>query len=593
MRCFLRQFLICLLFAGLDVSANAQLGPCDCGPISERPIVEISDNSGAGTGTTTWSCDTVYVLTETVFVNSGDVLTIEPGTVVKGRTAIISDTLTYTLPNGNPSPRLDFVFEQLAGSLVVSVGGQIEADGTSNCPIIFTFEDDPLDGSTGFDVAGMWGGLILCGDGALNTFDGNDEAEGVFDAAGQSRHVYGGDGTTHTNSGTLRYLSIRHASTSTGVSQFGNGLETNALTLCGVGPETTIEYIEAVASADDGIQIYGGLANVRYLGLAFNHEDGLEYDQGWQGNAQFVFSILDELSGAGEHGGDYEGDDYEEFDVDMTFMPYSNPLIYNQTYVGRGAATAIRMHNGAGGRIHNSLFLNFGLGIDFEDEDPCDAWELMLFGETLIQNNRFWSIGDSTGISEMILYNEGFVFNGQSEVESHFTENNNFAADPNVDYAFSTDAGLITEPINLTPTSDSAFVVASEYLPSNEWFYSVDYIGAFPADGSNWLTCWTYMEQLGLFGSWTESGSEIPGCLYAFACNYNPEATIDDGSCEVSSCAGCTWPEAPNFDPDAQWDNGTCEWPIVTSCPEDINNDGQVNTGDLLMFLAAFSEVCP
>ena len=593
MRCFLRQFLICLLFAGLDVSANAQLGPCDCGPISERPIVEISDNSGAGTGTTTWSCDTVYVLTETVFVNSGDVLTIEPGTVVKGRTAIISDTLTYTLPNGNPSPRLDFVFEQLAGSLVVSVGGQIEADGTSNCPIIFTFEDDPLDGSTGFDVAGMWGGLILCGDGALNTFDGNDEAEGVFDAAGQSRHVYGGDGTTHTNSGTLRYLSIRHASTSTGVSQFGNGLETNALTLCGVGPETTVEYIEAVASADDGIQIYGGLANVRYLGLAFNHEDGLEYDQGWQGNAQFVFSILDELSGAGEHGGDYEGDDYEEFDVDMTFMPYSNPLIYNQTYVGRGAATAIRMHNGAGGRIHNSLFLNFGLGIDFEDEDPCDAWELMLFGETLIQNNRFWSIGDSTGISEMILYNEGFVFNGQSEVESHFTENNNFAADPNVDYAFSTDAGLITEPINLTPTSDSAFVVASEYLPSNEWFYSVDYIGAFPADGSNWLTCWTYMEQLGLFGSWTESGSEIPGCLYAFACNYNPEATIDDGSCEVSSCAGCTWPEAPNFDPDAQWDNGTCEWPIATSCPEDINNDGQVNTGDLLMFLAAFSEVCP
>ena len=593
MRCFLRQFLICLLFAGLDVSANAQLGPCDCGPISERPIVEISDNSGAGTGTTTWSCDTVYVLTETVFVNSGDVLTIEPGTVVKGRTAIISDTLTYTLPNGNPSPRLDFVFEQLAGSLVVSVGGQIEADGTSNCPIIFTFEDDPLDGSTGFDVAGMWGGLILCGDGALNTFDGNDEAEGVFDAAGQSRHVYGGDGTTHTNSGTLRYLSIRHASTSTGVSQFGNGLETNALTLCGVGPETTVEYIEAVASADDGIQIYGGLANVRYLGLAFNHEDGLEYDQGWQGNAQFVFSILDELSGAGEHGGDYEGDDYEEFDVDMTFMPYSNPLIYNQTYVGRGAATAIRMHNGAGGRIHNSLFLNFGLGIDFEDEDPCDAWELMLFGETLIQNNRFWSIGDSTGISEMILYNEGFVFNGQSEVESHFTENNNFAADPNVDYAFSTDAGLITEPINLTPTSDSAFVVASEYLPSNEWFYSVDYIGAFPADGSNWLTCWTYMEQLGLFGSWTESGSEIPGCLYAFACNYNPEATIDDGSCEVSSCAGCTWPEAPNFDPDAQWDNGTCEWPIATSCPEDINNDGQVNTGDLLIFLAAFSEVCP
>ena len=103
----------------------------------------------------------------------------------------------------------------------------------------------------------MWGGLIVCGDGALNTFDGQDEVEGVFDVTGQSRNIYGGDGTTHTDSGTLRYISIRHASTSTGVSQFGNELETNALTLCGVGPETVIEYIEAIASADDGVQIYG------------------------------------------------------------------------------------------------------------------------------------------------------------------------------------------------------------------------------------------------------------------------------------------------------------------------------------------------
>ncbi len=78
--------------------------------------------------------------------------------------------------------------------------------------------------------------------------------------------------------------------------------------------------------------------------------------------------------------GDYEGDDYEEFDVAMTFMPYSNPLLYNQTYLGRGQATAIRMHNGAGLRMHNSLIVSFELGIDFEDEDPCDAWELLLFG---------------------------------------------------------------------------------------------------------------------------------------------------------------------------------------------------------------------
>lgn len=573
--------------------AYGQLGPCECPPFADRPVFEVSDNNGLGTGSVTWTCDTVYVLTETVFVNPGDTLIIEPGTIVQGRTAVISDTLTFTLPNGNPSPRQDYVFSQIAGSLVVSVGATLLADATSNCPIVFTFEGDPMDGSVGYDVAGMWGGVIVCGDGMLNTFDGNDQVEGILDGSGQGRHIYGGDGTQHANSGVLRYLSIRHASTSMGISQFENGLETNALTLCGVGDETTVEYIEAIASLDDGIQIFGGDVDVRYIGLAFNHEDGIEYDQGWQGNGQFIFIITDELSGAGEHAGDYEGDDYEEFDVVMTFMPYSNPLLYNQTYVGRGDATAIRMHNGGAVRMHNSVFVNFGLGIDFEDEDPCDAWELLLFGETQIENNRFWQIGDSTALDEMILYNAGFVFNGQEAVEAHLLENNNYAANPEFDFNFASANGHITDPINLTPTALTDMAVAPEYLPTNPWFYPVDYIGAFAPDGLNWLTCWTYMEQLGLFGGWNESGVEVPGCTYDFACNYNPEASVDDGSCEVVSCAGCTFPESPNYDPTAIWDDGSCQPPIETSCAEDINNDGQVNTGDLLLFLGAFGELCP
>ena len=37
----------------------------------------------------------------------------------------------------------------------------------------------------------------------------------------------------------------------------------------------------------------------------------------------------------------------------MTFMPYSNPMLHNQTYIG--TATAIRMHNGAGVRLYSLL----------------------------------------------------------------------------------------------------------------------------------------------------------------------------------------------------------------------------------------------
>ena len=106
-----------------------------------------------------------------------------------------------------------------------------------------------MDGSSGYDVRGMWGGLIVCGDGALNTFDGNDEAEGVVGPTGQNRHVYGGDGTLYPSSGVLRYLSLRHASTSMGISQFENGLETNALTLCGVGQELSLRHMSVPTRA--------------------------------------------------------------------------------------------------------------------------------------------------------------------------------------------------------------------------------------------------------------------------------------------------------------------------------------------------------
>ena len=55
---------------------------------------------------------------------------------------------------------------------------------------------------------------------------------------------------------------------------------------------------------------------------------------------------------------------------------------------------------------------------------------------------------------------------------------------------------------------------------------------------------------------------EIGGCTYDFACNYNPLASFDDGSCEVESCA----------------------------LPGDLNNDGAVTTSDLLAFLAVFGQ---
>ena len=126
----------------------------------------------------------------------------------------------------------------------------------------------------------------------------------------------------------------------------------------------------------------------------------------------------------------------------------------------------------------------------------------------------------------------------------------------------------------------------------------------------------------------TEDGScdfaSCSGCTDATACNYNPESTEDDGSCEFTSCAGCTDVNACNYDAGATIDDGSCleldacgvcggdnstcsgctdpeadnydpnalvddgSCVFAPACPEDLNNDGQITVADLLELLADF-----
>ncbi|MDA0940589.1 MAG: M43 family zinc metalloprotease [Bacteroidetes bacterium] len=114
------------------------------------------------------------------------------------------------------------------------------------------------------------------------------------------------------------------------------------------------------------------------------------------------------------------------------------------------------------------------------------------------------------------------------------------------------------------------------------------------------------------------------GCTDAGACNYNPSATTDDGSCEFTSCAGCTDSTACNYDAAATIDDGSClqadacgvcggdnstcsgctdpaadnydpaaivddgSCTYAPACPEDLNNDGQITVADILALLADF-----
>tara|TARA_R110002074_G_scaffold29090_4_gene83598 strand:- start:343 stop:1983 length:1641 start_codon:yes stop_codon:yes gene_type:complete len=77
---------------------------------------------------------------------------------------------------------------------------------------------------------------------------------------------------------------------------------------------------------------------------------------------------------------------------------------------------------------------------------------------------------------------------------------------------------------------------------------------------------------------------DVLGCITLGAFNYNPAATVDDGSCE-EVIEGCTNPFATNFDPFANTDSGDCvidPVAIIPGCtdPTAWNYDPNANVDD-------------
>jgi hypothetical protein len=221
---------------------------------------ETINKTGELTANETWTANNIYVLDGRVVVADGVTLTIEPGTIIKGA-------------EGQ---------ETEASALIVARGGKLMAEGTAAAPIIFT---TVLDGIVQGEVEsklsrienGKWGGIALLGNAPISAENGDDEAnlEGIPAEAGYG--VYGGADASD-NSGSLKYVSIRHG----GIS-IGEGNELNGLTLGGVGSGTTIDNIEIYATVDDGIEFFGGTVNASNLLIYYQGDDGLDVDQNYAG----------------------------------------------------------------------------------------------------------------------------------------------------------------------------------------------------------------------------------------------------------------------------------------------------------------------
>jgi len=168
-----------------------------------------------------------------------------------------------------------------ATALMIARGGKLMAEGTATSPIIFTsVADQILPGEIASPnleptLNGLWGGLLILGNAPISASTSPKQIEGI--PPSDQNGLYGGNIPTD-NSGTIRYISIRH-----GGANIGEGNEINGLTLGGVGSGTTIENIEIVANQDDGIEWFGGLVNLKNVILWNVGDDAVDTDQSWGG----------------------------------------------------------------------------------------------------------------------------------------------------------------------------------------------------------------------------------------------------------------------------------------------------------------------
>ena len=457
-------------FLILLVSVAIAFGSCKKDEIESKTATEFIDNGdgsttiidkGEGIGSKTLTSDVTWILKGFVFVNDGQELKIEPGTLIKGE------------PGTGEN----------ASALIVARGGKINATGTATKPIVFTAKIDNYEG-TGLDIKaqGLWGGIILLGKATTNNSTTEKAIEGI--PTSETRGLYGGTDDSD-NSGVLKYVSIRHGGT-----DIGEGNEINGLTLGAVGSETTIEFIEVISNKDDGIEFFGGAPKLKNIVVAYCGDDGFDYDEGFHGKGQFWLTVQDENGNRlGEHDGGPSDNE--------TGTPYAMPEIFNATYIGgKGSdGKVITFRDNAGGTYANSIFVNQTKGIDIEylqnengEQIQCSN-KMFENGNLKLESNVFYNVkamdasaNDLFTISVPKNDEGNALYNAPQTVTDAFS--NYFTAANNE--ILSIDPGVTaSNPVpNIAQTNN-----LSTYPGS--FFENVSYKGAFGTD--NWASGWTLL----------------------------------------------------------------------------------------------------
>lgn len=396
----------------------------------------------------TFTSDVTWVLNGAVFVGEDTeadgggtavTLTVDPGTTVYGRT-------------GNRS------------FLAVSRGSELVAEGTASAPILFT-----SGAGEGSRNPGDWGGIILNGKGLHNQCsdptDCNVESEG-------NAGFYGGDDNADS-SGSLEYVIVTHAG-----DQVTEDDQLNGIAFQAVGSGTNVDYIQVHRNADDGIEFFGGAAQVKHVVITGAHDDSIDWTSGWTGKLQHA--VVHQWDDKADRG--IEADNNED---DNSATPRSKPIMSHVTLIGSKAAPegddGAKLRRGTAGEFWSFLIVNFGgNGVDIDDDETYNnTWDGSTFSGELVFANSIIADTNNDALDE----DDGAPF----LVADWFAAgvNNVVGEGAATDYVGSVD------PSNPDWASKGNATTGGGG-PSDSWFDNGSHIGGVGA--TNWTDGWIVLD---------------------------------------------------------------------------------------------------
>lgn len=296
----------------------------------------------------------VYKLVGFVYIKDGITLTIPAGTVIRGD-------------------------KDSKGTLVVTRGGKLIAEGTAAKPIVFTSNQ-----AVGSRAPGDWGGIVVLGKSTNNIPGGTGLIEGGLTLP-EGNH---GGTVAADNSGILKYVRVEFP----GIAYATNN-EINGITFGSVGSGTTVDYVQVSYSGDDSFEWFGGTVNAKHLVSIANVDDVFDFDNGFSGKLQFLVAQRDPA--LADQAGQSNGIESDNSEKVFDSSPRTRPVISNLTLIGPGSVAVDAKHEyanlwrrGSKMILANSIFIGFKFGIDIRDKETGDA---LTDGTSLIKNNIYQS----------------------------------------------------------------------------------------------------------------------------------------------------------------------------------------------------------